>query len=263
MSFSIVSYNVLAACHILPDRYPESPPDTLASRLRYGRIGDQIFLMDADLVCLQEVDAECFALLSQRLGSFGYEGFHDLRSHSTREGCGFFAKSGALSLHGRSRCDLEDPPGTADASHRFAQVLDLEVAGHRFLIANTHLQWDRPDRPASVHRGVGQARQLVEAIDRMVGEEGDAIVCGDFNARPDSDVCRVFFEAGYLAARPVGAEQPTCRANGRLSEVDYVLCRGFPSALPWSRIRLHATSPMPGPDHPSDHIPVGATLDAD
>jgi endonuclease/exonuclease/phosphatase family metal-dependent hydrolase len=261
MNLVIVSYNVLAARHLVPGRYPLSPVESLVSGPRFRRIGEQIASLHADLVCLQEMEHECFELLSRQLSGLGYEGFHALRSPTVGEGCALYAKSSSVRVHGRSRCDFADSPESGGASHRFAQLAELEAAGQSFVLANTHLQWDPPATPAMSHRGVAQARQLVAAINQITGPDGAAIICGDFNAGPESDVCRVFLEADYRAARPAGADEPTCQANGRLSEVDFVFHRGVHTAAPLPRAHLHVSTPMPGPEHPSDHLPVGAVFD--
>lgn len=262
MNLIVVSYNVLAARHLVPGRYPLSPVESLVSGPRYRRIGELIASLRADLVCLQEVENESFDLLSRQLSGLGYEGFHELRSPTVGEGCALYANSSSVRVHGRSRCDFADSPESGGASHRFAQLAELEAAGQSFVLANTHLQWDPPGTPAMSHRGVAQARQLVAAINQITGSDGSAIICGDFNADPESDVCRVFREAGYRAVRRVDADEPTCQANGRLSEVDFVFHRGFHTAAPLPRARLHVSTPMPGPEHPSDHLPVGAVLDS-
>lgn len=245
MNLVVVSYNVLAARHFVPGRYPLSPVESLVSGPRFHRIGELIASLRADLVCLQEVEHESFDLLSRRLSGLGYEGFHALRSPTVGEGCALYAKSGSVRVHGRSRCDFADSPESEGASHRFAQLAELEAAGKSFVLANTHLQWDPPATPAMSHRGVAQARQLVAAINQITGTDGPAIICGDFNAGPESDVCRVFLEAGYNAARRADADEPTCQANGRLSEVDFVFHRGFHTAAPLPRAHLHVSTPMP------------------
>lgn len=261
MNLVVVTYNILAARHLVPGRYPLSPVESLVSGPRFRRIGELITSLRADLVCLQEVEQESFDLISRQLSEFGYEGFHELRSPTVGEGCALYAKAGSVRVHGRNRCDFADSPGSEGPSHRFAQLAELEAAGQSFVLANTHLQWDPPGTPAMSHRGVAQARQLVTAINQITGTDGSAIICGDFNAGPGSDVCRVFLEAGYRAARRADADEPTCQANGRLSEVDFVFHRGFHTAAPLPRAHLNVSTPMPGPEHPSDHLLVGAVFD--
>ncbi len=263
MNLLVLSYNVLAARHLLSARYPDSPAETLASEPRFERIAALVASFRADLVCLQEVETDCFAALSRHLGGLGYEGHHELRSPSIGEGCALFAKSSSVRLLALSRCDFRDAPAEGGSSHRFAQLAELEIDGRRFVLANTHLQWDPPDAPAGRRRGESQAHQLAAALDRLAGKDGAAIVCGDFNAGPESRVYRVFIESGFCAARNEGGETPTCQANGRLSEVDFVFHRGFASARPLPRVGLRVSTPMPGYDHPSDHVPVGADFDGD
>ena len=58
--FSIVSYNVLADCHLFRNDYSFTRPDYLEPDYRLDKLMEEIQFLDADIVCLQEVDPDFF-----------------------------------------------------------------------------------------------------------------------------------------------------------------------------------------------------------
>ena len=58
--FSIVSYNVLADCHFFRNDYSFTHPDHLEPDYRLNKLIEEIQFLDADIVCLQEVDPAFF-----------------------------------------------------------------------------------------------------------------------------------------------------------------------------------------------------------
>ena len=58
--FSIVSYNVLADCHLFRNDYSFTHPDHLAPEYRLNKLMEEIQFLDADIVCLQEVEPDFF-----------------------------------------------------------------------------------------------------------------------------------------------------------------------------------------------------------
>lgn len=258
MSLVVLSYNVLATRHLHPTRYPDSPRGIYASEPRYERIAALVASFRADCICLQEVETRCFETLVRHLGPLGYEGTHDPRSAALDEGCALFLRSSRVRVLERQRVDFESAQDSPDPSPRLARIVRLETAGGPFLLANTHLQWDHPGTLPGQKRGEAQARQLVGRIEVLAPGDEPAMVCGDFNAGPGGSVSRLFTGSGFRAAREAGPEIPTCRANGRLSEVDFIFHRGFHGVRPLPRAGLSVSTPMPGEEHPSDHLPVCA-----
>ena len=83
------------------------------------------------------------------------------------------------------------------------------------------------------------------------------IVCGDLNARPDSDVVRAFEAAGF-AHTHADAPAPTCNANRRAKLIDYIFFERPLAAEPRPVVPLDDTTPLPSATQPSDHVPVTA-----
>ena len=58
--FSVVSYNVLADCHLFKNDYSFTHPDHLEPDYRLNKLMEEIQFLDADIVCLQEVDPDFY-----------------------------------------------------------------------------------------------------------------------------------------------------------------------------------------------------------
>jgi endonuclease/exonuclease/phosphatase family metal-dependent hydrolase len=73
-SFSLVSWNILAPTFAPPSRYPWAPPDVLDWSARSPRIVSALRNMDADVVCLQEVEVSLWGDFFDQLSDLGYDG---------------------------------------------------------------------------------------------------------------------------------------------------------------------------------------------
>lgn len=54
--FSVVSYNILAQCHLERGNYSFTKPEFLAADHRYQKLMEEIRYLNGDIVCMQEVD---------------------------------------------------------------------------------------------------------------------------------------------------------------------------------------------------------------
>jgi len=72
-SFSLVSWNLLSPTFAPPGRYPWASDDVLGWRTRGPRIVETLRTMDADVVCLQEVDVALWGDFSRDLSELGYD----------------------------------------------------------------------------------------------------------------------------------------------------------------------------------------------
>jgi endonuclease/exonuclease/phosphatase family metal-dependent hydrolase len=73
-SLSLVSWNILAPTFASPSRYPWAPPDVLSWSSRSPRIVSAIRSIDADVVCLQEVEVALWGDFFGQLSGLGYDG---------------------------------------------------------------------------------------------------------------------------------------------------------------------------------------------
>ncbi|MDY7230403.1 endonuclease/exonuclease/phosphatase family protein [Hyalangium rubrum] len=256
MDLRIASYNILADAYLKPEWFPHTPADLLRPQGRQEALTQRITGLDADIVCLQEVEPNSFAALQRALEPRGYSGVLALKQQGRPDGCAVF--------HRMERClghrahyfgdRLED----GRISGNLALVVDFDAGGDRLRVACTHLRWDRPDKPVEQHQGMQQATELLEELVRR-DSEALWVVGGDFNAQPGDPLVRAFAAAGLLDAY-AGRHQPTCNANGRPKTIDFLFHSRALQAQPVRLLELDAQTPMPSETEPSDHLPIAARL---
>lgn len=256
MDLRIASYNILADAYIKPEWFPHTPADVLRPRRRQEALVRRIAGLDADIVCLQEVEPGSFAALQRALEPCGYTGVLALKQQGRPDGCAVFHRL-ERSLGHRAhyfRDRLED----GRVSGHLALVVDFDAGGDRLRVACTHLRWDRPDRPVEQHQGMQEAAELLEELVRR-DQEALWVVCGDFNAQPGEPLVQAFAAAGLLDAYE-GRHQPTCNANGRAKAIDFLFHSRALQAQPVRLPELEDRTPMPSESEPSDHLPIAARL---
>ena len=72
--FSLCTWNILATSYIRPEYYPNTPPAILDPGWRLPALVRRARELQADILCLQEVEAASFATLRSGLEPQGYAG---------------------------------------------------------------------------------------------------------------------------------------------------------------------------------------------
>src|SRR5262249_10022667 len=98
MPFRACTYNVLATAYLPRGDYSKVPPDLLDPARRIPALVRHVGALGADLLCLQEVEAEVFAALEQGLGPLGYVGRYEPKGRGKLDGCATFYRTAAFSL---------------------------------------------------------------------------------------------------------------------------------------------------------------------
>jgi endonuclease/exonuclease/phosphatase family metal-dependent hydrolase len=257
----IASWNILADAYFKPARYPRVESAWFDPAWRRTRIARRIEELEVDAVCLQEVEPETFALLASQLQSHGFDAHFATRTRQP-DGCATFVHGAGWQIDSAHTCAYRDQdplqPDATDSGH-IAQLLYVRHDRRRLCLINTHVRWDAPQRRGSDHVGVRQMREL-GALLRANADTVDAfVVCGDFNAEPDSDVLQVL-TAALLRDAGAMASAPTFNATGAARRIDYVLHSRALDCVDCITPAIDASTPLPGTDEPSDHVPVSATL---
>ncbi|MFY1825013.1 endonuclease/exonuclease/phosphatase family protein [Myxococcus fulvus] len=252
----VASYNVLADSYIRPEWFPNTPAHLFEPRRRQDALARRILSLDADVVCLQEVESPCFDALQRALSPHGYSGVLALKQQGKPDGCAVFHR--VARFVGHRAHYFQDVLEDGRVSGHLALVVDFEMAEDRLRVACTHLRWDRPDRPVALHQGMQQTTELLGEV--VQADPGALwVVCGDFNARPGEPLVRAFTEAGLEDAYQ-GQHAPTCNANGEAKAIDFIFHSRALSARPVAPPVIDDRTPLPSEQEPSDHLPLVAAL---
>ncbi|EKX50049.1 hypothetical protein GUITHDRAFT_85586 [Guillardia theta CCMP2712] len=219
--FRIASYNVLAQCYAKNKHFTRSKAEHLRWDVRRRALVEVIHELDADIVCLQEVDNyEKFWLKEMR--KLGYTGCYKQRNSPAKfDGCATFFRSTAFECMSVSSIEFDSEPdagggqqveGHPDfATHNVALLTMLRprrssnVNKCCMCLANAHLFWD----PTYEELKIAQARALVKAAEELsTSSESKSsigwipiILAGDFNSTPESEVYRYLTrEAGFSSS---------------------------------------------------------------
>jgi mRNA deadenylase 3'-5' endonuclease subunit Ccr4 len=238
-----VTYNILADAYVSPPFYPLTPPGVLVPARRRGALQCRIAALGADVLCLQEVEEDAYRAILARLA--GYEGRYVRKGRQKPDGCATFWRD--MTLLSERRLEYADDTG------HVALLLELSWEGRRLGVANTHLKWEAEHIEGGV--ALGQVRALFGAMDACSAW----IVCGDFNARPESAVLDHPLTRGWRDPF-AGTGARSCVANGTAQRIDYLLRTTALSITPAPFSRIDASTPLPSETEPSDHLPVAGEV---
>ncbi|KNC50185.1 CCR4-Not complex subunit Ccr4 [Thecamonas trahens ATCC 50062] len=226
-SFTVFCYNVLCDAYATEQMYPHTPTWALDWEFRKSLILNEILNMQADIICLQELQMKEFDnWLQHELLAYGYKGVFKAKSrvrtmHPEKavlvDGCATFYRTATFTLEAEddvefSAMAMAEPSlrASEDAFNRLltrdniALILTLRsnADGHVVVVSNTHVHFD----PKYADVKVIQVQMLleataskVEALTEATGTKPYAVVCGDFNSLPESGVYKLL-KTGFLKA---------------------------------------------------------------
>ncbi|XP_024538802.1 carbon catabolite repressor protein 4 homolog 4 [Selaginella moellendorffii] len=216
-SFRVVSYNILAQVYVKSSLFPHSPSLCLKWETRSEQVLSRLLSLDADLLCLQELD-EFESFYKPLLESKGYSSIYIQRSGNRRDGCGIIYKPERCQLLKQQFLDYNDIAPDETTAGRASESVEEEndrdvsdprvrfrrncvgiLSAFRFnhapsnivVIANTHLYWD----PALQDVKLAQAKYLLAKLsqfEKEISQEFNSnpvvLVAGDFNSTPGDRV---------------------------------------------------------------------------
>jgi mRNA deadenylase 3'-5' endonuclease subunit Ccr4 len=259
-SFSIASYNVLADSYVKPQWYPNVDPEVLRWDRRKFALAERVERLDADIVCLQEVEADAYAMLAQSLGAKSYEGVYAKKGRDKPDGCAMFFRQGWLRFAGAATVYYRDGlQGVPDSGH-LALIISFECEWGRIKVATTHLRWGQEGKSPEEHIGYRQIRELIDERFKPDRTAYAWIVCGDLNSKSDSPVVKELVSSGFVDAY-AGREQATCNPNRRAKRIDYIFHTSGLRAEPARLMEIDDLTPLPSADEPSDHLALVAAFE--
>lgn len=260
MSFKIATYNVLADCYINPSWYPHTTSDYLDPKNRIPAVVNYLIRLDADILCLQEVEHHMFSNIDKTLSPLGYRGIHSLKNRMKKDGCAIFFRTRSFELLKFFKIDYPDQYGGLPDSGHIGQLLVLEYSGRLLALANTHLKWDAPATPSAKRYGMFQITHLLAEIEGKANGCSGVIICGDLNVTPDDEVILAMHRVGFQYSHQ-NCDYPTCNSNQQAQTLDYLLYNPAIKNQPILLTVVANDTPLPGGNEPSDHIAVLAQME--
>ncbi|MBA4186647.1 MAG: hypothetical protein C0467_01375 [Planctomycetaceae bacterium] len=262
MAFTVATYNILASAYIRPEWYPGVAKHLLQNESRVPAVVRHVELLDADILCLQEVEPEVFKSLNNRLAELGYFGLFEQKGRGRPDGCATFARNEYFRLVRSRRLEFRDRESTnAEDSGHIGLLLIVQHEGHTLGIANTHIRWSPPNTPREEQVGYRQVVELLEECRRFDPSCDEWVICGDFNCAPDSAVIQTMQDAGFTFAHINSPQIRTAVANGRALLIDYVFHTTGLRARPSLPPAIADDTKLPSEEQPSDHLAVLTALE--
>lgn len=222
-SLTVMCYNVLCEKYATPQMFGYVPSWFLNWEYRKQVITHEILSYDADVVCLQEVEASQFdAYFKPQLRMRGgYDGFFYAKSRAKTmsdwdrtfvDGCALFFKADRFRLEDKAVLEFnqlalgrpalrkhKDVYNRVMTRDNIAVVARLRHAasGCDVIVANAHIHWDPAFRDVKLVQTVLLAEELEKMA--LVHPRAALVVCGDFNSLPGSGVLS-FLEGGAVPA---------------------------------------------------------------
>ena len=263
---SVLSWNLLSPQFATVSRYPWATAEELAWPRRQKCILQQLADADADVVCLQEVDIICWDGLHAAAARQGYDGVIQTR----KDGHPF---ANAVLLRRSARLEIVR---SESRSRALITVLKKKKrAGNEppLYLANVHLESGvRGGQFASDTARFYQIRSLLRRVELQCGRDAAVdgaafVLCGDFNM--DASLYELLvngrapkwgdFSHPLLPLVDAYSSAPM-RSTQRSGKVlDFIFASGAVAVLQTTPVGMTSYH-MPSAEHPSDHLPIAATL---
>jgi mRNA deadenylase 3'-5' endonuclease subunit Ccr4 len=261
LSFSVASYNVLARAYVHRAWYPRSPAIVLNPSWRRAALAHYVLTLDADILCLQEVETQTLAALRARLAPLNYASQYARRQGGKPDGCATFYRRDLFELVDANTVVYNDGVDAQGNSGNIALFALLRGAGGTIGVINTHLTWDPPSTAPESRRGHKQARQLLLNWENMVESANAWILAGDFNVTPENDVVAMIKRAGFHYGHQAYAGACTCSVNGQAKMIDYLFYSANLQSEPEKITPIDERTVLPSAEQPSDHVAIVARFD--
>ena len=256
--FRCVSYNILNDQYVNASYYPLVPQHSPIWGQRALRILAQLRDVDADVLCLQEVEPRQFDLLRTGLADLGFQGLYGAKASGLDGEAIFYQERRLRFICGETHLC----PGTSKCGKlaiRPLIVAYFELPSHKVLkVLNVHVGW----QPTYGMQAGCPALQHVSYVIHQLSQGPSSdyqLIAGDLNCGPDQPPYKRIEATGLIDVYS-HAPQPTFSSNLGLQRIDYIWCSQGMQATVRPLPDLEQLGPLPQEAHPSDHLMIVADL---
>ena len=239
-TFRVLTYNILSEIYANVQAYPDCPSWALAWTYRKRNLIREMATFDADVLCLQEIQADHYEDHFQPyFARLGYESVFKVKTREAMgrkgkiDGCATSFRKQMFSLREQYAVEYNSIAQTRTKEPRTLNrclkgnvglilILDTLDGSGPIIVANTHLHWD-PDLTDVKLYQVDAFMQELEMLiqSRRLGSDVPVLVCGDFNSQPGSSVYDFLSTGNCSLSKPDMVDDPcnilaTCRLSHNL-----------------------------------------------
>ncbi|KFZ54598.1 Protein angel 2 [Antrostomus carolinensis] len=203
--FTVMSYNILSQ-NLLEDNshlYKHCRQHLLIWTYRFPNILQEIKQLDADVLCLQEVQEDHYRKeIKSSLESLGYHCEYKMRTGRKPDGCAICFKTSKFSLISSNPVEFFRRDIPLLDRDNVGLVLLLQPRFHcktnaAICIANTHLLYNPRRGDIKLTQLAMLLAEIASVAPQKDGTFCPIIICGDFNSVPGSPLYR-FIKEGKL-----------------------------------------------------------------
>lgn len=258
VSFSVATYNVLATAYVSRAWYPRTPAMVLDPAWRIPALVRHVSALNADLLCLQEIEPELLAPLRTELAAIGYSGEYARKGAGRPDGVAIFYRREKFAWISSARLNYADAAGAPADSGYMALIALFRIADRLLGVINTHLVWDPPGAALEARQGYRQACQLLAKWERIADSARAWIIAGDFNVTPDSALVTMIRQTGLDYAHRDLTGAATCNVKSEARMIDYLFHSPALHADPLAPPPVDDRTVLPSAEQPSDHVAIAA-----
>eukprot|EP00808_Paulinella_micropora_P018719 g22037.t1 len=235
--FKCLNYNVLAQLYATKQIYPYADTWVLQWSYRKGILLREILSHSADVICLQEVQANHFeSFFHPEMSAAGYDGIFKAKTREpvgddpgAIDGCAIFYKRERFALREQYGIEFNEAAKQHNANRKsYRRLLRGNVAlvvvleelpeaqkgdgrpqrrqrNRRLCVANTHIYWDPEFREVKLWQTWVLCRELEKLV---LHRNLPLLLCGDFNSMQDSSVYELLSTEQVNAKHPVFSHDP-------------------------------------------------------
>lgn len=258
MSFSVATYNVLANAYVSRAWYPGTPAMVLDPAWRIPALVQHISALNADLLCLQEIEPDLLAPLRTGLAAIGYDGQYARKGAGRPDGLAIFYRKEKFVLVSAACLSYADAAGAVPDSGYVALIARFRIVDRLLGVINTHLLWDPPGTALEAQRGFCQARQMMAGWETIVDSAAAWILAGDLNVTPGSALVAMIQQAGWDYAHRDLTGAATCNVKSEARMIDYLFHSAALRPEPVAPTPVDDRTVLPSAEEPSDHVAIAA-----
>eukprot|EP00457_Paulinella_chromatophora_P004206 gb/GEZN01004216.1/.p1 GENE.gb/GEZN01004216.1/~~gb/GEZN01004216.1/.p1 ORF type:complete len:648 (-),score=30.14 gb/GEZN01004216.1/:29-1972(-) len=236
-NFKTLNYNVLAQLYATKQIYPYAETWVLQWSYRKNLLLREILSHNADVVCLQEVQANHFeTFFHPEMSQAGYDGIFKRKTREPLgddpgaiDGCAIFYKRERFALREQYGIEFNEAAKQHNNNRKsYRRLLRGNVAlvvvleeipeahkgdgrpqrrqrNRRLCVANTHIYWDPEFREVKLWQTWVLCRELEKLV---LHRNLPLVLCGDFNSMQDSSVYELLSTEQVHAKHPVFQHDP-------------------------------------------------------